>query len=133
MMTNREKYKQAFSVLHATNNISLEVNKDINRKKVFNCKKLATACVCLALTLCVGLTVYAAKIMTDGSGLPEEIHLEFDPDTKTMLTWMAPHGVADSDDAVYIEFNNLLDRKGYDFYVKFYTPGTDMEEYIPLI
>ena len=61
MMTNKEKYKQAFSVLHATNNISLEVNKDMNRKKVFNCKKLAAACVCLALTLCAGLTVYAAK------------------------------------------------------------------------
>lgn len=61
-MTNKEKYKQAFSVLHASNNISLEVNKDMNRKKIFNpSKKLATACMCLALTLCAGLSVYAAN------------------------------------------------------------------------
>lgn len=71
--------------------------------------------------------------MTEGSGTAEEIHLEFDPDTKTMLTWMAPYGVANSDDDVYIEFNNLLHRKGYDFYVNFYTPGIMVEEYTQLI
>lgn len=38
--------------------------------------------------------------MAEGSGISEGIHLEFDPDTKTMLTWMAPYGVANSDDDV---------------------------------
>lgn len=50
-----------------------------------------------------------------------------------MLTWMAPYGIAGSDDAVYIEFNNLLDRKGYDFYVNFCTTGTMAEEHTQLI
>lgn len=61
MMTNKEKYKQAFCVLHASNNISWEVNKNMSRKKVFKPRrKLAVACMCLALTLCAGVSVYAA-------------------------------------------------------------------------
>ncbi len=79
------------------------------------------------------LFVFGTEGTDDSEGLPEGIHLEFDPDTKTKLTWMAPHGVAGSDDVVYIEFNNLLDRKGYDFYVNFYTPGTWSEAYTQLI
>lgn len=69
----------------------------------------------------------------DASPGTEEIHPEFNPETKTKLVWMAPYGVAKGDDDVYIEFNNLLDRKGYDFYVSFYTPGNDLEEYVRLL
>lgn len=100
-----------------------------------------------AMFLCVGCGKEANsnETGTDGSsgqaGREQEasseesegIHLEFDPATKTMLTWMAPRGVPNSDDDIYIAFNNLLDRKGYDFYVNFYTPGNDSEEYVKLI
>lgn len=119
-------------------------------------KKFVYSILCvlaLSMYVCVGCSKEAdsgeavkadpGETMSDGSdgqtvredppGESEGIHLEFDPDTKTMLTWMAPFGVADSDDDVYIEFNNLLDRKGYDFYVNFYTPGNMMEEYTQLI
>ena len=57
-MTNKEKYKQAFSALHASENISLEVNKDMKNKKVFN-KKMMAACTCCVVMLGVGATVYA--------------------------------------------------------------------------
>lgn len=75
MMTNKEKYKQAFSVLHASNNISLEVNKDMNRKKVFNpSRKLATACMCAALMMGTGLTVYAAYHFLTPSQVASEMY-----------------------------------------------------------
>ena len=40
-MTNKEKYKRAFSALHASENISLEVDKDMKSKRVFNKKIMA--------------------------------------------------------------------------------------------
>ncbi len=41
-MTNKEKYRQAFSVLHPSGKISVEVEKMIKRKKT---KKLQAAAV----------------------------------------------------------------------------------------
>lgn len=52
---------------------------------------------------------------------------------KKVLTWMAPYGVARSNSEVYKEFNRLLDEKGYDFCVEFYTPGNDLADYIDLL
>ena len=57
-MTNKEKYKQAFSVLHASENISLEEN--MNTEKTFRpSRKLVSACVCAALMLALGVVAYA--------------------------------------------------------------------------
>lgn len=60
MMTNKEKYKQAFSVLHASNNISLEVN-DMDKKKSLKPKRnLVAACMSAVAIIAAGMTVYAA-------------------------------------------------------------------------
>lgn len=57
-MTNKEKYKQAFSVLHASENISLEEN--MNTEKTFRpSRKLVSVCVCAALMLALGVVAYA--------------------------------------------------------------------------
>ena len=57
-MTNTEKYKRAFSALHASENISLEVDKDMKNKRVFN-KKIMAVCTCCLAMFGVGATVYA--------------------------------------------------------------------------
>lgn len=57
-MTNKEKYKRAFSTLHASENISLEVDKDMKNKRVFN-KKIMAVCTCCLAMFGVGATVYA--------------------------------------------------------------------------
>ena len=60
-MTNKEKYKQAFSVLHASENITLEENR--NMKKSFRPpRKLGTVCVCAAMILALGVAAYAYGI-----------------------------------------------------------------------
>ena len=57
-MTNKEKYKQAFSALHASENITLEENMNI--KKTFRpSQKLVTICVCVAMMLAMGVVAYA--------------------------------------------------------------------------
>lgn len=57
-MTNKEKYKQAFSVLHASENITLEEN--MNTEKTFRpSRKLVPVCVCAALMLALGVVAYA--------------------------------------------------------------------------
>ena len=57
-MTNEEKYKQAFSVLHASERISLEDN--MNREKSFRPgRRLVTTCVYVAMMLALGVTAYA--------------------------------------------------------------------------
>ena len=57
-MSNKEQYQQAFSVLHASENISLEVN--MNREKVFRpTRKLISICICVALMCALGVTAYA--------------------------------------------------------------------------
>jgi hypothetical protein len=61
-MTNKERYKQAFSAIHATDDFSLEVEKMemINKQRKFK-KMIASAAVCAAI---VGSTTaaYAADI-----------------------------------------------------------------------
>ena len=57
-MTNKEKYKRAFSALHASENISLEVDKDMKNKRVFN-KKIMAVCTCCLAMFGVGAMVYA--------------------------------------------------------------------------
>lgn len=57
-MTNKEKYKRAFSALHTSENISLEVDKDMKNKRVFN-KKIMAVCTCCLAMFGVGATVYA--------------------------------------------------------------------------
>ncbi len=57
-MTNKEKYKRAFSALHASENISLEVDKNMKNKRVFN-KKIMAVCTCCLAMFGVGATVYA--------------------------------------------------------------------------
>ena len=85
-MTNKEKYKQAFSALHASDNISLEVNKDMKNKRILN-KKMMAACTCCAVMLGVGATVYAHnykiinKIFGWGNNL--EITQEIDENGET--------------------------------------------------
>ena len=57
-MTNKEKYKQAFSVLHASEHLDLEEN--MNREKSFRpSRKLVSVCVCAAMILALGVTAYA--------------------------------------------------------------------------
>ena len=57
-MTNKENYKRAFRVLHASENISLEEN--MNREKVFKpTRKLLSVCICAALICALGVTAYA--------------------------------------------------------------------------
>lgn len=61
-MTNKQKYKQAFSVLHTSGELKLEVSKmkDLKRKRIFK-----TAAAILAICVCIsGGTgaVYAADV-----------------------------------------------------------------------
>ena len=65
-MSNKEKYKQAFSVLHASCDISLEVEKMERKaeqnKKVFRMRPVAAACVCVCLLFGSMATAYAADL-----------------------------------------------------------------------
>lgn len=59
-MTNKERYKQAFRVLHASDNISLEAKMNMDKKKVFkSTHKLVATCVCAAMILGLSVTAYA--------------------------------------------------------------------------
>lgn len=72
-MSNKEKYKQAFSVLHASCDISLEVEKMERKvesnKKVFRMRPVAAACICVCLLLGSMGTAYA----TDLGGIQEKL------------------------------------------------------------
>lgn len=57
-MTNKKKYKQAFSVLHASENISLEENMHIE-KTLRPSRKLMVLCACIVMVLALGITAYA--------------------------------------------------------------------------
>lgn len=61
-MTNKEKYKQAFSVLQTSKNYTLEVEKMamLNKKRIMKTVAAAVA-VCLVLVIGSG-TVYAANL-----------------------------------------------------------------------
>ena len=81
-MTNKEKYCKAFSTLHASDNISLEVEIMEKRKYAIRMKKAAAACATIVIA-CGSMTVaYAAdlggiqqKIMTWFHGEQTQIHV----------------------------------------------------------
>lgn len=56
-MTEKEKYKQAFSALHASENISLEVS--MMSKKNNSVKKILAVCACAVMLCGVTMTAYA--------------------------------------------------------------------------
>ncbi|MCC8129535.1 MAG: hypothetical protein LIO51_06310 [Clostridiales bacterium] len=90
-MTNRERYKQAFSVLHADGNICLEKEPKETGRKTVLWQRVAAACACVALLLGGAGTAYA----TDLGGM------------RTALTaWISGRQVevevADGEDSVYI-------------------------------
>lgn len=61
-MTNKERYKKAFSTLHASDHISLEVTMMEKRKSIYRMKKVAAACAAVVLA-CGSMTVaYAADL-----------------------------------------------------------------------
>ena len=61
-MTNKEKYKRAFSTLHASANISLEAEDMEKRKNGKQFKKAAAACVAAAFVFGSISIAYAADI-----------------------------------------------------------------------
>lgn len=73
-MSNKEKYKQAFSVLHASCDISLEVEKmerNMERnRKVFRMRPVAAACICVCLLFGSMATAYAADL----GGIREKVN-----------------------------------------------------------
>ena len=68
-MTNKEKYKEAFSVLHASDDISLEVEKMQKNKRNSRRKQVIAACACVAI-VAGSMTAYA----TDLGGIQTRIH-----------------------------------------------------------
>ncbi|MCD8011736.1 MAG: hypothetical protein LUG99_00895 [Lachnospiraceae bacterium] len=68
-MTNKEKYKEAFSVLHASDDISLEVEKMQKNKRNSRRKQVIAACACVAI-VAGSMTAYA----TDLAGIQSRIH-----------------------------------------------------------
>lgn len=75
-MTNKEKYKQAFSVLHPSGRISVEVEKMTIRKKTKRLQTaIAFASVCLLLACGTGIA-YAA----DAGGIQRNIQLWIEGD-----------------------------------------------------
>lgn len=57
-MNNREKYKQAFSVLHASDTTKMEV-KTVELSKYSMMRRITAACAGLILVLGTGMVVYA--------------------------------------------------------------------------
>ena len=70
-MTDKERYKQAFSTLHASGHISLEVNMNHNRK-FHPTRKLIAASACAALLL-GGSSAYAAYHFLSPSQIADEV------------------------------------------------------------
>ena len=61
-MTNKEKYKQAFSVLHTSENFSLEVEKMTIRNKKRTRKAIAAAVAACFILVGGSTTAYAANL-----------------------------------------------------------------------
>ena len=70
-MTEKERYKQAFSSLHASGHISLEVNMNHNRK-FHPTRKLIAASAC-AILLLGGSSAYAAYHFLSPSQIADEV------------------------------------------------------------
>lgn len=80
-MTNNEKYKQAFSALHADNNFTLEVEKMEKMSKHYKFKSMiASVAVCALLLLSVS-AAYAADV----GGIQRKVQLWIQGD-QTMAT-----------------------------------------------
>lgn len=72
-MTNREKYRQAFSALHASDDISLEGNTMKKENLKFSIRPALAACLCVAVMIgCMGVA-YAADV----GGIRETIEIWF--------------------------------------------------------
>jgi hypothetical protein len=61
-MTNKEKYKQAFSVIHATDNYSLGVEKMEKASKRYKFKSMVASAAVCAVIICSGAVAYAADV-----------------------------------------------------------------------
>lgn len=61
-MTNKEKYQKAFSTLHASDNISLEVEIMEKNKKLYRMKKVAAACAAVAVVFGSMTVAYASDL-----------------------------------------------------------------------
>lgn len=86
-MTNEEKYKQAFSVLHASGTISLEDN--MNTEKSFRpSRKLVSLCVCSAMILALGLTAFAnrTEIISHVFGWENNLEITQEADENGVIT-----------------------------------------------
>lgn len=70
-MTNKEKYKQAFSALHASEFISLEENTMKKTNMKFHMKPVLAACLCAAMLIGGSTVAYAADV----GGIQEKIHV----------------------------------------------------------
>lgn len=78
-MTNKERYRQAFGVLHSSREIKLETETE-NRSNNKYVRRAVLVCVCAVLVMGIGVTAYAAggyKIIS-GWGGNAEIRQEFD-------------------------------------------------------
>lgn len=117
-MTNKEKYKQAFSVLHASDHISLEVNNSMNKKKVFEpARRLVVACACVAITLGIGVTAYAAYHLLSSSQVATEIY----PNSSLADAFEGENG---------IQINQKVECEGYVFSLLEITSGTGINKYL---
>ena len=72
-MTNKEKYKKAFSVLHASGSISMEEENMNKKKNAYIMKKVLAACASAAVILGSMTAVYAADI----GGIREKMMIWF--------------------------------------------------------
>lgn len=72
-MTNRERYKQAFSALHASDDISLEVNGMKKANLKFSMKPVLAVCLCVAVLVSCAGAAYAADL----GGIRETIRVWF--------------------------------------------------------
>lgn len=72
-MTNKEKYKKAFSTLHASENISLEGELMEKKKQAYIIRKTAAACAAAAIVFGSAATAYAADL----GGIQEKISTWF--------------------------------------------------------
>ena len=72
-MTNHERYKQAFSALHASENISLEVKPMKKANLKFSMRPVVAICLCAAVLIGGAGVAYAADV----GGIRETIQVWF--------------------------------------------------------
>lgn len=115
-MTDKEKYKQAFSTLHASGHISLEVNMRHNRK-FHPTYKIAVASACAVLLL-GGSSAYAAYHFLSPSQIASEV-----ADNGALSRAFA------GEDAISI--NETQQSNGYDITLLGLVSGENLELCIP--